>query len=214
MRSFAALLVVVVATAAAQIDRIVATVNNTPITSSEWEQQERFEAMTNNQPWAGVKRSREALDRIIDRKLILDQMRSRAAEPSPEAIATHIAGFRQQLQLESDGEWKARLKHYGLLEPDVADVLAEQAMILRFIEERFRPAVQVPEDDVRRYYLTTYLPQFNRSGKGDPPPLPRVRNEILAVLTEQRVNDLFQAWLNTLRAQANIRRLQRGSESK
>jgi hypothetical protein len=37
----------------------------------------------------------------------------------------------------------------------------------------------------------------------------QVQQQIIAVLAEQRMNDLFSAWLKNLRAQANIRRIAR-----
>jgi hypothetical protein len=194
---------------AQQIDRIVATVNNRPVTESEWEQQERFEAMTNNEPWTGFQHSQASLERLIDRALILQQMDSAAIPKADDAfVAAQLISLRKQMKLESDNDWKARLTQYGLLEPDVADVVSEQANVLRFIDARFRPAVHIPIEDVRRYYRETYLPQFRRTAKsgGAPPPLAEVESQIIGILTEQRLNDLFTTWLKTLRAQANVKR--------
>jgi len=196
------------------IDRIAVVVNREPITMGEWEQQERFEALSNGEPWNGVKHSREALDRLIDRALILEQMRQ-ADERRGDATRTaaQMTSFRKDLKLEDDGTWRAALHRYGLLEADVADMIAEQTEVVRFIEERFRPAVHVAPEDVRRYYRQTYVPEFAKTAKGGekPPVLDQVQSQIVAVLAEQRMNDLFSAWLKNLRAQANIRRVAKES---
>jgi hypothetical protein len=98
-----------------EIDRIAVVVNQQPITMGEWEQQERFEALTNSEPWNGVQRSHAALDRLIDRALILDQMpQAGVARADATATAAHLSAFRTQLKLEEDNAWRATLKRYGL----------------------------------------------------------------------------------------------------
>lgn len=204
-----ALLAALAPVSAQQIDRIVAVVNQRPIAQSEWEQQERFEAMTSGAEWHGVQRSPEALERLIDRSLILEQMRrANFAPPTTGFVAAQLSQLRQQLKLEDDAAWRQRLKQYGLLEADVADVVGEQAQVLLFVDARFRPAVQVGTDEIARYYRETYLPEFRRTAKpGTPPPTPaQVQSQIATVLTEQRINELFASWLKALKQQANIRR--------
>jgi hypothetical protein len=193
-----------------EIDRIAVVVNRQPITMGEWEQQERFEALTNNAPWNGVQRSHASLDRLIDRALIVEQMQqSGIATTDATGTAAHLSALRTQLKLENDEAWHAALKRYGLLEADVADIIAEQTDVLRFMELRFRPAVHVTPEDVRRYYRESYLPEFSRTARAGSkaPPLEQVQQQIVAVLAEQRMNDLFSTWLKNLRAQANIRRV-------
>jgi hypothetical protein len=209
MRTAVAIAALLLVGYAQQIDRIVSTVNNRAITESEWEQQERFEAMTNNEPWTGFHHSQASLERLIDRALILQQMDSAGIANADEAfVAAQLVSLRKQMKLESDSDWRARLKQYGLLEPDVADVVGEQANMLRFIDARFRPAVHIPIEDVRRYYRDTYVPQFRRTAKPGaiPPPLAEVESQVIGVLSEQRLNDLFTTWLKTLRTQANVKR--------
>jgi hypothetical protein len=191
-----------------EIDRIAVVVNRQPITMGEWEQQERFEALSNSEPWNGVQHSRAALDRLIDRSLILEQMQQAGvARADATATAAQLSAFRTQIKLNGENEWRAALKRYGLLEADVADIIAEQTDVLHFMEQRFRPAVHVAPEDVRRYYRQSYLPEFTRTARPGtkPPALEQVQSQIIAVLAEQRMNDLFTAWLKNLRAQANIR---------
>lgn len=193
---------------AQEIDRIVAVVNRQPIIESEWEQQERFESLANEEPAKGFTHSREALDRVIDRRLILQQMEGAHVPRSDEgATAAQVSAFRTQLQLKDQDQWQQKLKSYGLLETDVADILAEQADVLRFIDARFRMSVRVTPEEVRQYYQQSYVPEFRKSGHSTPPPLEQVRAQIESVLFQQRVNDLFATWLKTLRGQANIRLL-------
>jgi len=190
-----------------QIDRIVAVVNNHPVSESEWEQQERFEALGNNVPFKGFQRSKEALDRIIDRRIVLAQRDNLdLPEADPKKVAAQLVSFRKQLGLESDSAWKQRLKDYGLLEADVAEIIGEQLDVLEFVDTRFRMAVQVSPLDIRTYYNETYLPEFRKQTPDTPAPaLDQVRAQIESILLQQRMNDLFNTWMKTVRSQATIR---------
>jgi parvulin-like peptidyl-prolyl isomerase len=207
MRVLLALLALSAALSAQEIDRIVAVVNRQPIVESEWEQQERFESLANEEPTKGFTHSREALDRVIDRRLILQQMESAHVPRSDaKAIAAQVTAFRTQLRLEDQTLWQQKLVSHGLLESDIADILGEQADVLRFIDVRFRMSVHVTPEDVRQYYQQSYLPELRRNDKnGVAQTLDRVRPQIQSILVQQRVNDLFATWLKTLRAQANVR---------
>ena len=210
MKVLVVILSLAAALSAQQIDRIVALVDRQPILESEWEQQERFEAMSNDVPFVGFQHSDEALDRLIDRRLILTQIEAaKMPRASADAVAAQLTSLRKQLNLTKDAAWSAKLKQYGLLDPDVADIVGEQADVLRFIEVRFRMAVHVNDEDIRRYYNDTYLPEFRRTAKPGqaPPKLVDVHSQIESVLAQQRMNDLFATWLNNLRNQANIRRM-------
>lgn len=207
MRFSLAILLLAAPLLGGQIDRIVAVVDNHPISESEWEQQERFEALGNGQPFTGFQRSREALERVIDRRIVLEQ-RSNLELPDvgPDKVAAQLVSLRQQLGLESDSAWHQKLKDYGLLEADVADIVTEQLDVLNFVDTRFRMAVQVSPDDIRRYYNDTYVPRFKQQSPGATPPrLDSVRAQIESILLQERMNDLFATWMKNVRAQANIR---------
>jgi hypothetical protein len=207
MRTLLAIMMLSGALCAQQIDRIVAVVNRQPIVESEWEQQERFESLANEETTKEFTHSREALDRVIDRRLILQQMETaRVPRSDASAIGTQITAFRTQLRLQEQQLWQQKLESYGLLESDVADILGEQADVLRFIDARFRMSVHITPEEVRQYYQQTYLTDLRKSGKNAPAqPLDQVRTQIESILVQQRVNDLFTTWLKTLRAQANVR---------
>lgn len=212
MRMLTAILLFAVPLFGGQIDRIVAVVNHHPVSESEWEQQERFEALGNQEPFRGFQRSKEALDRIIDRRLVLEQ-RDNLEMPDidPQKVAAQLVSFRKQLGLESDTDWKQRLQEYGLLEADVADIIGEQLEVMNFVDTRFRMAVQSSGVDVRRYYNDEYLPEFRKkSPGGTPPTLDEVRPQIETIVIQQRMNDLFTAWLKTIRGQASIRYIHPG----
>jgi hypothetical protein len=82
--------------------------------------------------------------------------------------------------------------------------LSRQAAVLEFIELRFRPQVQVPEQDVRQYYETVFVPEHQRK-RSPPPPFEEARSECEETLAQQLVDKLVDTWLKELKGRMRIR---------
>jgi hypothetical protein len=192
------------------IDRMVAVVDNQVITQSDWDEQERFEALAEGRS-AAVQHSPAALERLIDRVLISEHLsKARLQHATPEDVSSQIAAIRKQLpaaQSQDDAAWRKTLAAYAISEEDLAQIVAEQVDVLRFVDLRFRPSVQVPQEELETYYNKTFLPELKKAGASDaePPPLKQVEERIRQVLTEQRVNEILNSWVQSLRTQASIR---------
>jgi peptidyl-prolyl cis-trans isomerase SurA len=195
------------------IDRMVAVVNNQVITQSDWDEQERFEALAEGRNAGAVQHSPAALERLIDRVLISEHLSgARLQHATPEDVSSQIAAIRKQLppaQSQDDAAWRKTLAEYSIPEEDLAQIVAEQVDVLRFVEIRFRPNVQVSPEELESYYNKTFLPELKKAGTGDAelPKLKQVEDRIRQVLVEQRVNEILNSWVQSLRAQANIRRI-------
>ena len=83
---------------------------------------------------------------------------------------------------------------YGIEESDVAAQLLSGLIGITFTDLRFRPAVQIPEEDLRAYYgkLNGEV-TFEAS-----------RSQIEDILTRQRTTEALDQWLVTARAAANV----------
>src|SRR5437879_214237 len=153
------------------IDRMVAVVNNQVITQSDWDAQERFEALAEGRSAAAVQHSPAALERLIDRVLISEYLSgTRLQHATPEDVRTQIAAIRKQLppaQGQDDAAWRRTLAEYAISEEDLAQIVAEQVDFLRFVEIRFRPNVQVSQEELESYYNKTLLPELKKAGTGD-----------------------------------------------
>ena len=81
----------------------------------------------------------------------------------------------------------------------------------RFIEERFRPGIQISPQDIETYYRDTLLPQY---GPGEAiPSLATVSPRIEEILLQQQVNLFFDEWLTNLRKQGDVEVLDPSLES-
>lgn len=205
-------LLLAAATAAAAgevIDRVVAVVNRLPILQSEWDDAVRFERLMAGRPLDTLTEAERerALDRLIDQRLVEERMQAVGfGRASQEQVSARVAELRAQFpEAATDQAWQALLAQYGLSEEDVADRVAAQLNVLRFIGARFRPGVYIERAAIEKYYREVLVPQVERQGVSAPA-LREVAPKIEELLVEQRVSELMEGWLDELRAQSSIER--------
>ena len=192
--------------AADVVDRIVATVNGHVILQSDWDDAIRFEAFVEGRPLDRLSdqdRNR-ALDRLIDQELLREQAQNAdASQPPAEEVQQRIMDLQKEHKATSSSAWHSVLAHYGLAQKQVETWLAHDIAVLHQVEARLRPTVQIPPQTIETYYQQTFLPELRKSGAQDVP-LAQVSGKIREILTEQKVNELFSSWLQTLRSESKI----------
>lgn len=190
------------------LDRIVVVVNDEVILQSDVDAAVRYEALLNDKPLEQVTAAdrHDALNRLIDQTLILQQMRQAEIPPPPaQELGTEVQKIRAQLVVgASDSSWAAALARYGLTEDEFAYRAGIQFQITRFLDLRFRPMVRVDRATIEEYYRDKFLPQWRQESAQPAPPLREVESRIESVLVEQQIDQLLVAWLATLRNQADI----------
>ena len=146
-----------------------------------------------------------ALQRLIDRQLLKAQMGNRdSMQPSDDELRQDIAKLRAQVPNGNDDEsWRKLLAGYGLSEAVVEQHLRTEFQVMNFVEVRLRPNVHVQGDEVEAYYQNQLLPDLQKNG-GKVVPLDEVEPRIRELLTQQRMDELLDAWLHNLRQQAEI----------
>jgi len=192
------------------VDRMVAVVNKRVILESELDQAARVEFLLQGKPISSLTQTDRiaVLERLIDRALLDQQIVNQAMlDPTPAELAEKIKDLRSDVPGgESDERWKAVLAGYGLVAEDLEEQLTVQFRILRFVDLRFRGLVRVEKDAIAAYYQDRFLPEV-RKRKAAEPALAEVSERIEQILAEQRIDDLLNNWLKTLRAQAHIERM-------
>jgi hypothetical protein len=102
-----------------------------------------------------------------------------------------IADLREQY----GSDYLPALKRYGIEERDVAAQLLAGLIGLTFTDLRFRPAVQISDDELRAYYSQlTGETSFEAS-----------QDKIEELLRRQRTYDALDQWLVTARVAARVR---------
>jgi hypothetical protein len=193
------------------LDRVVAVVNNQAILASDLDEEMRLTVLDPGRAGLGVLTPRRALEQLISRALIQQQIRqedAQAAEPLQAEVDARLAEIRKEVpaclrqNCASDEGWKAFLAAHGLAQKRVEVYLRNRLQILRFIELRFRQGILISPEEIQTYYRETLLPQY---APGEAVPLlDKVSPRIEEILLEQQVNVLFDDWLRNLRKQGGV----------
>jgi len=188
------------------IDRIGVTVGDSVITMSEIVLQLRVAALINHQQLKLDEPAlKQAADRLIEQTLVRREMAlGDYSAPDPQLVEPVLAELKRDRFAGSETAYQQTLRQYRVSEEDLHDQLLWQLTMLRFIDLRFRPGVQVPLEDIRSYYRETFVPQWKRDSQSDPPPIGTVRTKIEETLAQQQLDNLLDRWLNSMRTQLSI----------
>ena len=187
------------------VDRIVANVNGHILLESDWEEEIAFEAFLNARPPGSFTNAerKAALDRLIDQELLREQVHS-SETSAPELVVARVAEVRKLYpEAATDAGWRATLERYGLTTNTMAKRLGRDIQLMRLVEARLRPAIQIDNQAVESYYRERLLPELQRAG-GKEVPLPEVFSRIKELLAEQKMNQLIASWLASLRSESHI----------
>jgi hypothetical protein len=193
------------------LDRVVAVVNRHVILASDLDDEIRLSALDASRGGQGVLTRKRALEQLISRTLIQQQIRredAQATEPSQAEVDARLAEIRKEFpacvrqNCASDAGWKAFLAGHGLTQERVNAYLRFRLEILSFIEQRFRQDIRISPQEIATYYNDTLVPQYD-PGEAVPA-LDKVAPRIEEILLQQQVNALFDEWLKDLRKQGDV----------
>jgi hypothetical protein len=187
------------------VDRVVSSVNGHVVLQSDWEQELAVEAFSDaRDPDSFTSAERHAaLDRLIDQELLREQVRP--SQPAPaEQVAARVAEVRKlHPDCATDERWHAKLQRYGLTQDALEKRLGDQIQLMKLVEDRLRPSIQIDQRAVETYYHDQLLPDMKRAGSGATP-LTEVFGRIKDLLAEQKLNELLSGWLASLRSGSHI----------
>lgn len=183
------------------IDRIAVTVEKDVITMSEIVRQLHITALLNGeQPDASGASRRDAADRLVEQTLIRREMQASGYMPEDGNSGTELyAVFRKRFP--NDVAYQQELAKYHLIDADVREAFEWQATFLAFVELRFRPAVTVPQDEMRDWY--------NEQKRAKNPAVvnatfEEARPQIEQIMTQQRIDNALDRWLGQARTSTRI----------
>ncbi len=193
------------------IDRVVAVVNQRVVLASDLDDEIRLSVLDPNIVGEGPLTRQRALEQIISRALIEQQIRQedeQAAEPPQTEVDARLVELRKELpacvhqNCVTEAGWSAMLAANNLTPERVNTYLRYRLEILRFIEQRFRQGIRISQEQIANYYNKTLLPQYKPGEQI--PSLEHVAPRIQEILLEQQVNALFDSWLTNLRQQGDV----------
>jgi peptidyl-prolyl cis-trans isomerase SurA len=201
------------------VDRVVAIVNGELILDSDVAQERRFSALL---PYgeAGGRYSRDrAIERLINRDLILQQAKLQPGdEITDEAAQKDLTSLKktipecQEYHCETKAGWDKFLATQGFTEPTLLALWKQRMTVLAFIEQRFRMGIKISDEQIKKYYDNDLKAQYDAQHATEPP-LESISSRIQEVLLQQQVSALLGEWLKSLRAQGSVVVLHPGEEA-
>jgi hypothetical protein len=183
------------------VDRIVAVVDRDVITLSEAERALKLGILKGGTEPLSLA---EAVDRLVELRLVEREVeRYPAPAIGREKIGAALAAVRSTF--DSEESFARALAQAEMSQSELEAELRSQLAVNDYLERRFRLVIQVGEAEIRRYYQEELLPELGRMGQPEPP-LEAVSDAIRRILEERQFNSQVAAWIDQLKARANVRR--------
>ncbi len=191
------------------LDHVVAVINGSVILESDVQEEMRYAVLQTLSLNSARNTPQRALQRLIDRDLILQQMQTAetVSPPTPSEVQQRILQLREvipecrQYHCDTEAGWQAFLKANGLTENEVEKHWAQRIQILSFIQSRFGAGVRITPAEIQDYYNKKLVPQLEGQ---KPPPLASVSSRIQEILLQQRVSSLLLEWLQSLKSEGSV----------
>ncbi len=162
---------------------VVATVNNEPI----W----RYTIVKQLEQQAGA----AALEEQVTQILIIQEAQKQNLTVSAEEIDSEVEKFKQQLEEQGQGlTLEVALAQQGITEED----LRKNIMFQKYIEVLLADKVEVSDDETKEYF------DLNQAFFGEEQTLEDVKDQVVAQVKSQKLQQEFQPWMAEIRDSANI----------
>jgi hypothetical protein len=180
------------------IDGIAARIEDDVLTESEVRELGAFQQVIEGKAKSRDERIRELAEQWIVRG---DAKTAKFAHPSEADIDHAYAKLVEQFP--SDADFKARCAAAGLTNSALRRILADQLFLSRFLDYRFRPAIQIDEKQMQAYYEDEFASVLRKRGQ-PVPPLDDIEEEIREVLIQRAIDDRATKWLDDARGRLKI----------
>ncbi|MGB6947516.1 MAG: hypothetical protein WBE37_34270 [Bryobacteraceae bacterium] len=191
------------------IDRIVITVENQVITQSQIDEEIRVTAFLNREKLdLSPAAKKQAAARLIVQALIKREM-DLSRYPLPELSDAGESLQSVKAMYPSATAFNDALQSYEITVDELTRRLWWQLTLLRFIDYRFRPGIQILPADVQAYYRQQ-VSEWEQKGTKPIPTLEESRDQIEEILTQRRIDQALDQWIKDTRNQVTINYLDPG----
>jgi hypothetical protein len=186
------------------IDRVAVVVGKRVITESEILREVRLTAFLNGTPIdLSAASRRKTAERLVEQRLIRNEMESNLYPiPAPDAVEQMAKDV--QSKFPSRERYQQELQRAGISEEDLNAHLLRQLITLRFIEFRFRPGVQVGEEELNKYFNERFAPKLKKAHPETEFSLDDYRAQVEQAVLGEIVDKASDAWLKAAREHTRI----------
>jgi hypothetical protein len=191
---------------AAIIDRIAVSVGNRVITEADVDREIRMTALLNSAPLRSrlsKEEKRSAAERMVDQTLVRSELEASRYLP-PSAAETEAALAEEKARFGDEAAYRRALAEYGVSEEDLKARLVWQLTLLRFIDVRFRPGIQIGDEEIRKYFDDHMSAGLMAAQPGQTPSVDDHRAGIVQKLIGRAADQQVEQWLKESRRRTRI----------
>jgi hypothetical protein len=185
------------------IDRVAVSIGQKVITEGQVVEAVRVQSFIDGTPVDLSKENRrKALDRLVDQVLIRRELQftrfAQATEPEIDSVLKPI-----RARYPDESAYRAALAKYGLSAEELKEHIGWTVTMLRFVEYRFQPAVQLNSMQIRQEYRRQ-AEEWKAKHGTEMPPLEQVQPDIEKIVRQRLVDSSLDRWLGEVRTQNDI----------
>jgi hypothetical protein len=180
------------------VDRIVAHIEDDIITQSEVRELAAYQELVDGH----AESDDRVLNELIEQWVVNNEATATQFPAAAESeVSREVA--RIQGRFASPQAYKERLAELGLTPEAVKRIVAREIYLARYLDYKFRPAVQVSDDDIAKYYKEQLVPALTAKQQ-TAPPLDQVTEQIRELLVQQGVSERAASWFDETKSRLKI----------
>jgi len=180
------------------VDRIVARVEGDIITLSEVRELGDYQQLVQGRAESDDRLLAELIDQWI-----VNTEATAARFPRPMEAEVNREIERAEKQFASPEAYRQRLGEIGLSMAAVWRLVERQLYLARYLDYKFRPALQVDSAAMEKYYAEELVPALKARGQAVPP-LESVQDQIRELLIERGISQRAARWLDETRSRIKV----------
>jgi hypothetical protein len=180
------------------VDRIVAHIEDDIITQSEVSELAAYQELVDGH----AESDDRVLNELIEQWVVNNEATATQFPPPAESeVDREVA--RIQGRFPSPQTYNERLAALGLTLDAVKRIVTREIYLARYLDYKFRPAVQVSDDDIAKYYKEQLVPALTAKSQAAPP-LDQVTEQIRELLVQQGVSERAASWFDETKSRLKI----------
>jgi peptidyl-prolyl cis-trans isomerase SurA len=185
-----------------EIDRLIAAVNGKVITEGDLDLVRRLNALLFQEKNTSGASLDAELRQLIDLELMRQELKSFSlTTEGDKGVESRMRALRNAYA--EKGGLPALLHQAGIQESELISYLQLESSIATFVDFRFRPFVNISEEEIKKYYLERFVPQLRKSNL-EVPALAQISGRIEEILKEEKINGALDQWISDIRRHGRI----------
>jgi len=180
------------------VDRIVAHIEDDIVTQSEVRELAAYQELVDGH----AESDDRILNELIEQWVVNNEASAAQFPPAAEAEVNRELA-RIQGRFPSPQAYGERLAELGLAPAAVKRIVAREIYLARYLDYKFRPAVQVGDEDIAKYYQEQLVPSLAAKGQAAPS-LDQVTEQIRELLVQQGVTERAASWFDETKSRLKI----------